>query len=344
MISIIIPSYNRESLIKETLDSILAQTYKDWECLVVDDGSTDNSAEVVRRYVNTDHRIKLLVRPEERTKGAPTCRNIGFENSKGEYIYFFDSDDLLSPEFFETVLNEMQKYPDAEYVTYQFDYFTDSVDGGRLPSKPFHSSNGPLFEQIITNRIPANTPNFFWKRTLLEKCDMLWREGLPCSQDPDFVWRTICYAKYGQWLQIPALVHVRKHTASIGGNNTKQQTKNIDVRTKVLKYSYDHCVAMGRMSPHLHKIFVKQVFRLQLVMTVLYGKRSISRYYLELLRAIRKKNIGDGFLLVVSNISCFTSPLIYYLAKITLPFGHYKNVRVRAKCTSPHHQPDVHKK
>ena len=89
LISIIIPTYNRAHLIGETLDSVLAQTYPHWECLFIDDGSTDNSIEVIQAYTKQDKRMKLFTRPAHRMKGANACRNIGLENAVGEYIVFF---------------------------------------------------------------------------------------------------------------------------------------------------------------------------------------------------------------------------------------------------------------
>ncbi|MCM2302197.1 MAG: glycosyltransferase, partial [Flavobacteriaceae bacterium] len=90
LVSIIIPTFNRAHLIGETLDSILAQTYTNWECIVVDDGSSDNTHIVVGQYVAKDSRIKYVHRPEHMLKGPSSCRNYGFELSKGEYINWFD--------------------------------------------------------------------------------------------------------------------------------------------------------------------------------------------------------------------------------------------------------------
>lgn len=97
LISIIIPNFNRATLIEETLDSILAQTYQNWECIVVDDGSTDHSVEVIKNYVEKDSRFKLIQRLPNYPKGANACRNIGIENAVGQYVILFDSDDLMTP-------------------------------------------------------------------------------------------------------------------------------------------------------------------------------------------------------------------------------------------------------
>jgi len=95
LISIIIPTYNRAYVIKETLNSIIAQTYENWECIVVDDGSTDKTKEIILEYSQNYSRISYFERPKQMLKGANSCRNYGFENSKGHYIHWFDSDDLM---------------------------------------------------------------------------------------------------------------------------------------------------------------------------------------------------------------------------------------------------------
>lgn len=79
LVSIIIPTYNRAHLIGETLDSVMAQTYTNWECIVVDDGSTDNTAELLVVYCNKDNRFQYHHRPKDRPKGANAYRNYGID-------------------------------------------------------------------------------------------------------------------------------------------------------------------------------------------------------------------------------------------------------------------------
>jgi glycosyltransferase involved in cell wall biosynthesis len=98
LVSIIIPTYNRAYLLGETLDSVSQQTYHNWECIIVDDGSTDNTDEVVGEYVKKDSRFKYYHRPKEHLPGGNGARNYGFKISRGEYIQWFDSDDLMLPD------------------------------------------------------------------------------------------------------------------------------------------------------------------------------------------------------------------------------------------------------
>ncbi|MAM28748.1 MAG: hypothetical protein CMC13_06965 [Flavobacteriaceae bacterium] len=98
LISIIIPTYNRAYIIEKALNSILAQTYKNWECIIVDDGSTDNTSETIQLFLEKDARFQYYERPNDVQKGPSGCRNYGYEKSIGEYIQWFDSDDLMHPE------------------------------------------------------------------------------------------------------------------------------------------------------------------------------------------------------------------------------------------------------
>ncbi len=106
LISIITPLYNAENFIAQHIESVQAQTYPHWEHIIVDDASTDRSAEVVASYANEDSRIVLVNNPENR--GAAFTRNHATELAKGEYIAFLDSDDLWSPEKLERQIAFMQ--------------------------------------------------------------------------------------------------------------------------------------------------------------------------------------------------------------------------------------------
>ena len=109
MISVIIATYNRAAYIAETLNSIANQTYTDFECIIVDDGSTDNTDEIVQEFVNNDERFTYLQRPESVPKGANYSRNYGYTLSKGDYVKFFDSDDVMLPHHLETSMKYLKE-------------------------------------------------------------------------------------------------------------------------------------------------------------------------------------------------------------------------------------------
>ena len=106
LVSIITPLYNSERFIRQTMDSVLAQTYPHWEMLVVNDGSTDRGVEIVRQYAAQDARIRLFEQPNS---GCAAARNYGLREAKGRFYVFLDSDDYWDPTFLESQLVFMQE-------------------------------------------------------------------------------------------------------------------------------------------------------------------------------------------------------------------------------------------
>jgi glycosyltransferase involved in cell wall biosynthesis len=121
-ISIIIPVYNVESYIKECLDSVIAQSYKNLEIICIDDGSTDSSGIICDEYAKNDKRIKVY---HKNNGGVSSAKNIGLENCTGRYIGFVDSDDWIEPNMYE-VLHEAIK--DKNVAVSVVSYFKDTAD------------------------------------------------------------------------------------------------------------------------------------------------------------------------------------------------------------------------
>ena len=118
LVSIIMPCYNAEHLINQSIDSVLAQTYDNWELLITDDSSTDNSVEVIERYCEKDPRINLLV--SKQNQGIAKTRNLSIESAKGRFIAFLDNDDLWMPDKLEKQVNFMlEKGYAFTYTSYE---------------------------------------------------------------------------------------------------------------------------------------------------------------------------------------------------------------------------------
>lgn len=112
-ISIITPTYNSSRFIKRTIESVLYQTHTDWEYLIVDDNSTDNTTEIINEFIKQDSRIKLF-KTQENSGGPATPKNVGIEKAKGEYIAFLDHDDEWLPEKLEKQLQIFEKSNDEK--------------------------------------------------------------------------------------------------------------------------------------------------------------------------------------------------------------------------------------
>ena len=125
--SIIIPLYNKQAYVRKALESVIAQTYKDFECIVVDDGSTDNSAAVCEEFSNSLTLSLSLSNPfrliKQANAGVAAARNNGVEKSKGEYVCFLDADDWWEPNFLEEMDRLIQEYPDAGLYATNYVYY-----------------------------------------------------------------------------------------------------------------------------------------------------------------------------------------------------------------------------
>lgn len=160
LVSIIMPAYNSELYISESIGSVIAQTYTNWELLVIDDGSTDNTGQIIKEFQQKDPRIKYFYQENARQAKA---RNLGIKNSNGELIAFLDSDDLWLPSKLELSINEFLKGQQDVLFTNAY-VFRDTEQLSELECLPdmgvldkeFSGEQG-LSEFLYQNRIPILT-------------------------------------------------------------------------------------------------------------------------------------------------------------------------------------------
>lgn len=166
LVSIIIPTYNRAHLIGETLDSVLAQTYQNWECIVVDDGSTDGTAFLLAEYCKRDSRFQYHHRPNNRLKGANACRNYGFELSKGEYVNWFDDDDVMLKDFLKVKIEAFT--PKLQLVIVSGYFVNEKLEDQKAI---LLNENADLFKEYC----------LMWKLQIITNSVMFKREFLNCK-------------------------------------------------------------------------------------------------------------------------------------------------------------------
>lgn len=183
LVSIVIPTFNRCNIIGETLDSIIHQTYDCWECIVVDDGSKDYTTELMDYYCELDSRIFFYKRPAEKQKGANSCRNHGFNLSKGVFINWFDSDDLMHPKFLKLKVDALSN---SNYICCisKIQKFSQ-INNVRIFGKILSVEYKDLFEDLIMEKVAIPTQNPMWRINFL-LTQKLFDEELQQSQDLDF--------------------------------------------------------------------------------------------------------------------------------------------------------------
>lgn len=134
MISIVTSAYNASSTIGRAVESLQSQTFQDWEVVIIDDCSTDNTAEIVQSYASKDTRIRLI--QHDNNKGAGLARRTGISNIKGEWMTFLDSDDYLKPDCLEVL------------YSYAINYDIDIVSPGYISCEP----NGNILHEKKPNK------------------------------------------------------------------------------------------------------------------------------------------------------------------------------------------------
>lgn len=167
LVSVIIPTYNRAHLIGETLDSVLVQSYINWECIVVDDGSTDETALLLNEYCEKDARFQYQKRPNGRPKGANVCRNYGFELSKGEYVNWFDDDDVMLEDFIKIKFDAFT--PNIDLVICS-GYFVDDLLQNRI--KMLINNEFDLFKNFVLWRQQTITNSVLFRKSFLENKEL----------------------------------------------------------------------------------------------------------------------------------------------------------------------------
>ena len=211
LVSIIIPTYNRAHIISETLDSVFAQTYSNWECIVVDDGSTDNTDAILASFIEKDSRFQYMHRPEHRLKSASTCRNIGFENSKGSYIQYLDSDDLLTENKLQEQVKILSTTSDYAIATCRWARFrTLGTEIKMIENlETFQDFDSvELFLNALGNSMGYFPPHcYLIKRKLIEKSGG-WNEYLSLNDDCEFMMRVLVNTE-NIYFSTEALVYYR---------------------------------------------------------------------------------------------------------------------------------------
>lgn len=132
LVSIIIPVFNQEKYLAETLNSVVNQTYSNWECVLVNDGSKDDSVAVINKYVSRDNRFHFI---DSENKGVSNARNSALKQVKGDYILFLDGDDLIHPEKIQLAISNFEKNSDLSIVFNNTNYFQDTIENTLYPMK-----------------------------------------------------------------------------------------------------------------------------------------------------------------------------------------------------------------
>ena len=168
-VSIIIPTYNRAHVITDTLKSIVEQTYDDWECIVVDDHSDDNTKEVVESYIAKNTSFQYYKRPVDKPKGANACRNYGLKKSSTDYVIFLDSEDFLSKDCLKDRMEAVENYPEKDGVIFTMERFPARENQSNIINKdPKVTADTEIYlKMFLAHQLPWAITCPIWKKDAL---------------------------------------------------------------------------------------------------------------------------------------------------------------------------------
>ncbi|WP_299395096.1 glycosyltransferase family 2 protein [uncultured Gelidibacter sp.] len=258
LVSVIIPTYNRAHLILETIQSVVMQSYNNWECLVIDDGSTDNTRQIVNECNNKDKRIKYFIRPPEYKSGGNGARNYGFKISQGDFIQWFDDDDVMLSDFIEQKINV-------------FDFKTNFVIGlGNITDDKLNTvaqlsfdKDMSLYRGLVLWKTKIITGCVMFKKTFLEG-ESLFNENILRGQETEFFSRLFFKCNKNDYILVEApLFLYRQHGLSKTTQNVKYnvsfKTSEIYIALENLKQSI--LLNDRQLFQFFYKVLINFLFR-----------------------------------------------------------------------------------
>lgn len=241
LIGIIVPTYNRAHLIGETLNSIIKQTYSHWECLIIDDGSSDDTLKVVENYLSQDKRIFYFRRPNEYVKGAAGARNYGLDLAikRGvEFVQFFDDDDIMYPQKLELQLKPFLYDEKMVFTVCKFDKLVQMKEGEsnfHRPSYDLHHEHAG--DAILSGDLKINTLSSMWRMSILK--DFRFNEALSHAEEWELFTRIGYHFPSNYGIVDEYLYSYRKHknTLTMGEDPdySKRKTSGV-IRTVLFDY------------------------------------------------------------------------------------------------------------
>jgi glycosyltransferase involved in cell wall biosynthesis len=262
LVSIIIPTRNRRDLLLETLDSVRKQTYSNWEAIVVDDASTDDTAQCVSEISAAEPRIRYLKRTGE-VAGANACRNQGVAVARGEYVIFLDSDDLLAPFCLEQRVPAMQARQQLGFAVFPCECFRTVPGDLRVP--PCASTGEDDLNRFLTLDNPWQIHHVIWRQQSVKQIGP-WDESLPSWQDWDFHVRALsmalpyqrlgyrdCFVRVRQQHESIGLAecrpeHLRAHRQLLGKTATLLQERGLLDKHRRRLFAELYCLLLDRLS------------------------------------------------------------------------------------------------
>lgn len=256
LISVIIPVYNVEEYLRDCIDSVLAQTYENYEIILVNDGSTDNSGKICDEYAEKNDKITVI---HKKNSGPSETRNVGVAAAKGEYIYFLDSDDYIVSNAFEKLV-AVATGEKAEMVFFDAVSFADESDNfkvkqGYLRKQVYDTDAGyKVLSELNKNKeFHCSIPLLFINRKFLVNQKFVINNEIFCSEDMLFTYQLFCVAQ--RVAQCTETLYYRRYRKSSIVTSKKTQRHFLSCKM-VYEQIRDFSESIGKINDFTAKAFV----------------------------------------------------------------------------------------
>lgn len=241
LVSVIIPAYNIEDYIGRCLDSIISQTYKNLEIIVVDDGSRDYTGEILDNYAKKDRRIKVI---HKENGGVSSARNKGIEAAEGDYIGFIDGDDLIESEMYKTLVDLLEEEnADIAHCGYQM-VFPDRIDYyHNTGKKKIQTTEEGLKDLLSGEMIEPGLVNKLYKKELIKNCRL--DETVKINEDLLMNYQLFKLSQKSVYYDITPYSYMIRSSSATGANSLI--TKREDA-LRVLNQIKDDCINNNLLS------------------------------------------------------------------------------------------------
>ena len=226
LISVIMPAYNAENFVDQALNSVISQTYKNIEILIVDDGSQDRTAEIINHIAQSDHRIILL---QQANQGVAAARNLAIQKSSGEYIAFIDADDLWYPQKLEKQLQCLLEAGPAVGLVYTWSAFVDH-EGLLTGGYSADTTEGEVYLSLLYSNFVGNASVPLIRRICLEQvgyynCELKANNAQGCEDWEMYLRLAECY----QFRVVPEFLVGYRQTSNGMSRNHRSMAKSFDL-------------------------------------------------------------------------------------------------------------------
>jgi len=265
LVSVIVPTHNRCELLKQTVASVQSQDHGNWELLLVDDGSSDQTLAWAQSIQGQDSRFRLLERKQYRSdaSGAQVCRNLGLQRAKGEGVLFLDSDDLLAPSCLSRRVEELEADTSLDCVVGQAGYFLDHpFDLGKERIWGVWKLGVDDLDLFLADSIPWQTSGPLWRHTALERIGP-WDERLVhVGHDHEFHVRALCLGIRHKKLEGVDYFWRVPRSDSLSSHDSFKRRHRDGGMVKAYRAIINDVVGTGNLTPSRAEIMVREVIKL----------------------------------------------------------------------------------